>query len=72
MNQNDVRLITTEYFFHPLQYTSRNICKILTRLHDIKIKIRLQFEQLQHLIQHLTMLTCDADFRFEANICAQF
>jgi hypothetical protein len=40
-------------------------CQALVWLHQIEIDIRVNFKQIQHLIEHLPVLSCDTNVRFD-------
>ena len=58
MHQHQVRLFLLQNLLQPVQYTSSNICQSLIFFHQIQIIVRRNPKQLQHLIQHLSMLCC--------------
>ena len=37
-----------------------NIREILTLFHDVEVVVRFHIKDLEHLIEHFTMLACDA------------
>ena len=65
VHQHHVRLRFGQHAAHPGQHGRRNIVEILPPLHDIQVVIGNDPEQTQHLIQHLAVLSADADDRFE-------
>ena len=56
MYQNDIRLGLFQHGIQTMQRLFGNGCKRLTLLHDIQIIVGLDIENIQHLIEHLTML----------------
>ena len=40
-------------------------------MHDVEVEIGIDFEQPQHLIEHLAMLSCDTDAPLDPRIVAQ-
>ena len=64
VDQHNVRLDLLQHALDPLQNVGGNIKKGLLILHNGKIVVRLHLEGLQHLLQHLAVLTGDANHRF--------
>ena len=61
MNEDYIRPFFLQNFTNSVQDIRSHIEKGLTILHDRQIVIRDNFECLQHLIQHLAVLSGDAD-----------
>ncbi|MND78928.1 hypothetical protein D3C80_706490 [compost metagenome] len=59
--QNAIRLELGKHRFQPLQDGGGDIGQILSRLHDVEVIVRLDLEQIEHLVQHLSVLSCDTD-----------
>ena len=57
VDKNQIRLRFLQDSAHPKQDTARHVVKILPRLHDVQVIIRRNFKEMQHLIQHLPVLT---------------
>ncbi len=71
MYQHDIRMPFGEYTAHTNQYAASNIRKILPGLHQIEIKIWLNKEKIQNLIQHLAMLSCYTNPRLKTVVLTQ-
>jgi hypothetical protein len=63
LHQNVVGLKLREDRSEPAQHACKDIAQRLPRLHDIEIVVGLQRKRGHHLIQHLAVLTGDADAR---------
>ncbi len=57
VNKNDIRIRFLQDVAHPQQDTARHVIKILPLLHDVQVIIRRNLKEMQHLIQHLAVLT---------------
>ncbi|MNZ72620.1 hypothetical protein D3C78_910010 [compost metagenome] len=71
VNQNNVRLERGENRFHALQDSGGYIGQILARLHDVQIEVRLNPEQVEHLIEHFAMLAGNTHLGVETIVCSQ-
>ena len=65
MNKHYIRLALLEYITHTVEDTYCYIGQILALLHDVQVNIWLDIKYLEHLVEHFSMLTCDAHNRFE-------
>ncbi len=61
LHQHDIRPFLVQDIPHRQQHAGCDVEKILSRLHYIEIVVRNDFEQSQHLIQHLAMLPAGAN-----------
>ncbi len=66
MDQDDVGLGLFEDVPHAGEDTRGDVVEVLALLHDIEVKIGLDVEDPQDLVEHLTMLPGDADDSLEA------
>ena len=71
MHQHHIGLRLLEHIIQPMQAFLCNQCQRLPRLHDVKVIIRLDLKNIQHLIQHLAVLRGDADDRLGMGILFQ-
>lgn len=72
MNQHHIRIYFFQYTFDAIQNIRCNIKQGLALFHNRKVIIRLDPEGIQHLIQHLTMLTGNTDNGFNFGTIFQF
>ena len=56
MDEHDVRLCLFEHLIQTVQALLGDGRQRLTRLHDVQVIIRLNIENIKHLIEHLTVL----------------
>ena len=61
MYQYDIRLNLLQGGFDTVENIGRNVKQCLLVLHNRQVIVRNDMEGLQHLIQHLTMLTCNTN-----------
>jgi hypothetical protein len=54
-----------ENWLQALQYVAGDIGEVLSGLHDVQVVVRLDIKKIEHLVQHLAMLCCDADDALE-------
>jgi hypothetical protein len=71
MHQHHIRLPLSKDTLHAMKHVARNVTQGLVGFHQVKIEIRLNGKQLQHLIQHLPVLGRDADFGVKRGIFGQ-
>ena len=60
MDEHDIGLTLFENVTHAAQDADCDIGEVLSLLHDIEVDVGLDIEYLEHLVEHFTMLTCDA------------
>ena len=65
VNQHEVRLRLLQDRTHSGQHTGGYVIEVLSLFHDIQIVIRMNIENMQHLIQHLPMLPGNTYDRIE-------
>jgi hypothetical protein len=68
VNKNHIRSPLPENITHAVHDTRGNIKKVLIRLHEIKVEIRPYVKNFQHLVEHVAMLTRDADFGVKSRV----
>ena len=56
VDEHDVRLCLFEHLIQTVQTLLGDGRQRLTRLHDVQVIIRLNIENIEHLIEHLTVL----------------
>jgi RecA-family ATPase len=67
-----VRLDFLQYELDALQYVRRDVEQRLLVFHNGEVIIRYNTEHFQHLIEHLPVLTADADNGLDVRTCFQF
>ena len=60
MHQYYIGTTLLKHISHACQHARCNISKVLPLLHDVKIEIRRDIKDTEHLIKHLSMLTGNA------------
>ncbi len=65
VNQHHVRTGLVEHVAHARQHAGSHVVEILSLPHNVQIVVGLDSEQPQHLIEHLAVLSADADDRPE-------
>ena len=68
MHENYIGLFSVKYVPHSYKYACGNIVQVLPLTHDVQIVIRLNIKYIQHLVQHLPMLSRDAYNRLEFRV----
>ncbi len=68
MHQHAIRLNGCEHVIERRDETRSQTVERLVAGHQGEIVMRLDLEQIEHLIEHLLMLACDADHRFDAGV----
>lgn len=61
MNEDDVRLRLFKHLVQTVQALFGDGRERLARLHDVQVVIRLDAEDIEHLIEHFTVLCGNAD-----------
>ena len=65
MHHYNVRLTHLEHIPHTRQHTRRDVRQVLSLLHDIEVKIRFHIKDVQHLVQHFAVLSCNTHDRLK-------
>ena len=72
MNQHNIRFFFSQDFPHSCKDGRCHICKILPFFHDCHIIIRNYFKNIQNLLQHFPVLSCDTHQSFQFFTFLQF
>ena len=72
VHQNNIRLNLLKNLFQLHQNIRSDGGQRLTRPHDVQIIVNFCIKNVNHLLQHLTMLACQANDAFNIRICLQF
>ena len=65
MNQHDIGSANLKHIPHSCKHTGGNIIQVLPLLHDVEVVVRLHIKYGQHLVEHFSMLTSNANNSFE-------
>ena len=60
MHQYGVGTGLTQHIAHAQQHTGGHVIQVLPLLHDVQVIIRLDVENLEHLIEHFAVLSGNA------------
>ena len=66
VDKHDIGLCLLQHIPHAQKNTSRDIIQVLPCFHDVQVIVWPNIEQMQHLVQHLTMLTRHAHYGLES------
>ena len=61
MHKYCIGLLRFKNIAHPGQHPTGDVRQVLSGLHEVQVYVRGDLKQLQHLIQHLSVLRGDAD-----------
>ena len=64
VDEDDVGLYVLHHAVQPFERSRRHFRQCLAVFHDVQVVIRRNVENIQHLIQHLAVLCCHGDDRF--------
>ena len=65
MDKDHIGLNFFQHITHPRKHASSDVIEVLPLLHDIQVIVGLNLKYLEHLVQHLAVLTGHANYRFK-------
>ena len=65
MYEHHIGLHLTQHVTHAQQHTGCHVIQVLPLLHDVEVIVGNYLKESQHLVEHLTVLTCHAYNRLE-------
>lgn len=63
--QKNVRTTNFENIAHAKKHSRRNVIEILPLLHNVEVVVGFYVEQVKNLVQHFSVLTCNANYCFK-------